>query len=525
MPRNPFDPIHVPNFPDALTSKPKFLSYLGVGQPEINLISARKFYQYRLVSIPKRRGGFRTVSIPNDRLKFIQRRINELLVIIYKPRKSVHGFVLGKSAFTNAQVHLGRPHLVKVDFKDYFGQITSARVQGMLRSLGIPLDVSEIITSLVTLFGILPQGAPTSPIIANMVTFRFDNWMLEYARSNRLLYTRYADDIVLSSYSRPRIIQPNIQENYKRLTLSDLSDDFRYMFDEEGFELNESKLIYCGFGSRRSVTGYTINKFMNVPRQHIRRIRAILRNIATNGYDSEQLKFSLKTKSIKSLKRSLQGQIEWVGSTKGLSDPVFRRYAILFNTLLNGSIRVGPDVSNLAEKSTWVVEVFDLSDASKGDQGTVFFLKGVGLVTAAHCVPPNHRYEVFCIKEPGKRYEVSVLKRHDVIDLAILSHSIPVEKFIELTQAEREANSGEQIHIWGFPNYGPGHGISKKTGRITSQPRVSAVPLYAVDQKIYGGNSGGPVLNSREEVIGVCHKGGVAEAHDLAVKIKMISQI
>ena len=521
VPRNPFINHRLPTLPVELSSLPNLSSYLGLKEKEYRYISANKLSQYQSVEIPKRGGGTRILSVPVARLKFLQTKINELLQGMYSVRNCVHGFVPKKSALTNAQEHLGRRHLVKVDLLDYFGQISLQRVKGVLRSLGIPQAVSEVIAVLCILKDSLPQGAPTSPVLANMVTFRLDQELVQFSKKNRLRYSRYADDIVFSSYSRPRIVHSNIETHYARLKLTDIDEKLLAIFEQENFKLNEEKLYYCGKDARRTVTGYTINEAVNVPLKHVRRVRATLHNIRKNGYDAEQRKFSEKTLSTKSLQKSLRGQIEWIGATKGRSDGVFRRYAIEFNALFWEKILVGPDMSRLESLSTWVLETIHPDPNEIGEQGTAFFLEGVGLVTAAHCVPDGHGIEVFSVDAFGTKHTVTVREKHDHYDLAILDHTVPEFDFIELKRAEREPNVGEETRIWGFPGYSPGHQVENRLGRVVSHPIRFGLSLLCVDQKINQGSSGGPLLNSAGEVVGVAHKGGPDEAQDLAVKVKM----
>ncbi len=521
VPRNPFINHRLPTLPDEFSSLAKLSSHLGLSKKEFRYISANKLSQYHTVEIPKRGDGTRILSVPNARLKFLQTKINELLQKMYSVRGCVHGFVPGKSALTNAQEHLGRRHLVKVDLLDYFGQIGRQRVRGVLRSLGVPSPVSEVITVLCILKDGLPQGAPTSPVLANMVTFRLDQELVQFSKKNRLRYSRYADDIVFSSYSRPRIIQSSIEAHYAHLELTDIDEKLLIIFERESFELNEQKLYYCGKDARRTVTGYTINEAVNVPLKHVRRVRATLHNVRKNGYDAEQRKFSAKTFSMKSLQKSLRGQIEWIGATKGRSDKVFRRYAIEFNALFSEKIEVGPDLNRLESLSTWVLETENPDPNEFGTQGTAFFLRGVGLVTAAHCVPAGNTIEVFSVDDFGTKYAVTVRERHDHYDLAILDHAIPTTEFIELERASREPNVGEESRIWGFPGYCPGHQVENRLGRVVSHPTRHGISMLCVDQKINQGSSGGPLLNSASEVVGVGHKGGPDEAQDLAVKVKM----
>lgn len=521
MPRNPFIGYRTPSIPNELSSVPELSRHLNLKGKEYRYISVNKFEQYKSIEIPKRSGGVRLISAPNSRLKFFQRRINLLLQPLYSERSCVHGFVSEKSALTNAQEHLGRKHIVKIDLKDYFGQVSTKRVEGVLRSIGLRSDVSRVIANLCTLRGSLPQGAPTSPTLANMVTFRLDRKLVDFSKTRRLRYSRYADDLVFSSYSRPRIIDKSIESDYAKLNLSDLDDDLLAIFQHEGFELNEEKLYYCGRSSRRTVTGYTINERVNVPRRHVRRIRATLHNVKKNGYDAEQRFFSQKTRSIKSLSQSLRGQIEWIAFAKGRSDPVFRSYAEKYNKTFSHKIVVGPDLSKLADLSTWVLETSRPNGDGSEPQGTAFFLEGVGLVTAAHCVPDSHKIEVFRFDLPSSKFTVTVDKKSDLLDLAILKHSIPQSEFLELQQAKREPNIGEETILWGFPGYSAGHKLEERRGRVVSHPVKHAIPLICVDQKINQGNSGGPLLNSEREVVGIAHKGGPSEAQDLAVKVHM----
>lgn len=526
MPRNPFVDYRRPELKEELKNLSNLLKHLGVSPKELRFISAKRYSQYHLVSTIKRSGGTRVLSVPNDRLKFIQRQIYDLLQPLYSPRWCVQGFIKGRSALENARKHVGRTHLVKIDFSNYFDQIKSPRIKGVLSYFDLEQDVVDAILVFCTLGGRLPQGAPTSPLLANMVTFRFDQVMLEYSKANRLRYTRYADDIALSSFSRPRLLKSSVVGDYSRLRRDDFDDGFLEIFDLEGFEVNEDKLFYCGRKSRRSVTGYTVNEFANVPREHIRNVQAILHDIESRGYALAQRRFSEQSKSIKSLRNSLKGRIGWISATKGISDPVYRRLALRFNSLFaHDQLAVGPDFSKLATMSTWVFEAYDAKTSMIEAQGTAFFLKGFGLVTAAHCLAKGCVYSVFNVEKPAEKYKVTVAKRHDHIDLGILDHSVPAEKFIELAMSTREANVGEEVISWGFPDFSAGKHITRKSGKVSSKPTLSAVEFYSVDFKLYQGTSGGPILNSTQEVLAITHKGGDGEAYDLAVKSRYLNML
>jgi RNA-directed DNA polymerase len=143
------------------------------------------------------------ISAPDKRLKFLQRKLADKLTELYRPRNPVHGFVAERSVKTNALVHLHRRFVVNIDLKDFLPTISQNRVEGMLSSLGIDARVAEIIARICCNNGHLPQGAPSSPVLSNMICFRLDKKLMGIAKEARCIYTRYADDITLSSHQPP----------------------------------------------------------------------------------------------------------------------------------------------------------------------------------------------------------------------------------------------------------------------------------------------------------------------------------
>ena len=162
------------DFPVELTSEEALLGYLDVSAVELKKIWWFRHRMYHIFNLGKPSGKPRVISAPNARLKYLQRRIAPLLERLYRVRKPVHGFVAGKSVKTNAEAHLRKRHIVNLDLKDFFASITEARIAGVLRSLGVDSRVSAIIARLSTNHGQLPQGAPTSPILSNMICFGLD---------------------------------------------------------------------------------------------------------------------------------------------------------------------------------------------------------------------------------------------------------------------------------------------------------------------------------------------------------------
>ena len=167
----------------------------------------------------------------------------------------------------------------------------------------------------------------------------------------------------------------------------------------------------------------------------------------------------------------------------------------------------------------WVVEHPNPKDPAFKVQGTAFFLKGVGLVTAAHCVKGVNEVEAFHPSKHANRFKATVRKRHDHRDLAILDHQIPATEYFELDPMSRAIATGESTTAVGYPGWAPGDQLNIRPGIVSTLTVKSAVQLIEVTQKLTQGMSGGPFLDAHDAVAGVIHKGGPNEGRDFAVHI------
>ncbi|MES2066542.1 MAG: reverse transcriptase domain-containing protein [Pseudomonadota bacterium] len=181
-------------------------SEIGVPLP---LLTKRAFemnqsHLYSERSIRKRSGGERKISAPFWPMANIQRRLLALLEEIYRPSSRVMGFVKERGIRSNAQFHVGKRLIMNIDIANFFGTIHAGRVRRRLMAKPYSLtdDVATTIAKLCTLDDVLPTGAPTSPILANIVTSSLDGVLTEFARQNGCFYTRYADDITFSTNRR-----------------------------------------------------------------------------------------------------------------------------------------------------------------------------------------------------------------------------------------------------------------------------------------------------------------------------------
>ena len=165
----------------------------------------RKFSDnYKSFQLKKRGGGYRKILAPASALKIIQRKLNRILQLIYAPKLSVHGFTFGQNIVTNAKTHLRKSFVLNIDLKDFFPSINFGRVRGMFmgKPYHIPADASTILSQICCFENQLPQGAPTSPILSNMICAQLDSQLQWLAKTNRCMYTRYADDITFSTNLR-----------------------------------------------------------------------------------------------------------------------------------------------------------------------------------------------------------------------------------------------------------------------------------------------------------------------------------
>jgi RNA-directed DNA polymerase len=151
--------------------------------------------------------------------------------------------------------------------------------------------------------------------------------------------------------------------------------------------------------------------------------------------------------------------------------------------------------------------------------GSAFFLRHVGLVTAAHCVEDVEEVEVYRPSKPANKFKARVSRRDAHRDLALLGHEIPTNEYFELERSSRPIAVGDELTAVGYPGFGPGDRTNVRLGNVTSLPVKSAVRLIEVSQELAQGMSGGPLLASDHAVKGIVHKGGPSQGRNFATHI------
>jgi RNA-directed DNA polymerase len=261
-----------------------------------------KLHHYRYRILAKRSGGIRLIESPKRDLKDLQRRILSSILDRIPPHQSVHGFVKGRSIATFAAPHVGRHIVLRLDLENFFPAFPAARAQAMFRTLGYPEQVADRLGGICSNAvprsvwndrppeidaqqwheaGILyarphlPQGAPTSPSLANITAFRLDCRLSGLARSAGAVYTRYADDLAFSGGEDFSRVVERFSANAAAIAL------------EEGFGVNHRKTRIMRRGVRQSLAGIVVNDRLSLRRSDLEVLEAILTNCARFGPESQ----------------------------------------------------------------------------------------------------------------------------------------------------------------------------------------------------------------------------------------------
>lgn len=271
------------DFMPPVLSLAELASRLGLSEGELDWLRARYRGRthYRLRLIPRSDGRVRLLEIPKARLKQVQRQILHELLPSSACSPHAHGFVPGRSALTHARQHCGRGSLLQLDLRDWFASITLPRVRSVFLDLGYAREVAEALAQLCTVRldanslaqppialrmpmrdRRLPQGAPTSPALANLCALAVDRRLAAYASAAGWRYSRYADDLVFSSDT------PSSADMRRALPT------IERILRDEGFAPNPAKTRIQSQGQRQRVTGIVTNARPALAREDFDRLKA-----------------------------------------------------------------------------------------------------------------------------------------------------------------------------------------------------------------------------------------------------------
>jgi predicted DNA binding protein len=364
------------------------------------------FHRYRQFKIKKKSGGFRQITAPKTKcFMMMLSAVNEILRAMYTPSEYAMGFTDGRSVATNASIHLGMNYVFNTDLKDFFPSIHQARVWKRLQlaPFNFTIPIANLIAGLcamkethrnddstLTFNYVLPQGAPTSPIITNMICDKLDRRLAGLAKRFGLHYTRYADDITFSSMH-------NVYQNN-----SPFRKELERIITDQGFTINDTKTRLQKKGSRQEVTGIIVSDKLNVTRKYVQDIRNILYMWDRYGYNVAYSKFFPKYKAEKGhvkkgdpdLINVIEGKLLYLKMVKSGEDTVYQRLFERFCKLA--------DKDNLAQntnaKGVTYLETSSVSDFEKKNSTKVDIIWS----------DKGKRYACFMLNE--KKHLVSVIK-------------------------------------------------------------------------------------------------------------------
>ena len=281
--------------------------------------SRLRHYHYRVLA--KRYGNIRLIEAPKPRLKAMQRQILGRILDRIPPHPAAHGFLKGRSIKTFIAPHVGRRVVLRMDLRDFFPSIGGARIQTFFRTVGYPESVADLLGGICTnaaprdvwkehaleidpvqtreakaLYSRphLPQGAPTSPALANLCAYRVDCRLAGLAESVGAAYTRYADDLAFSG----------TEELERRIDR--FSTHIAAILHEEGFTVHHRKTRVMRQGVRQYLAGLVANQRINVIRTDFDRLKATLTNCVRLGPESQNREAHSDFRS------HLQGRVRFV---------------------------------------------------------------------------------------------------------------------------------------------------------------------------------------------------------------------
>lgn len=304
------------------------------------------FHRYRQFKIKKKSGGFRQITAPrNQSFMMLLQTVNEILKAMYSPSDYAMGFTEERSVVTNASVHKGQNYVFNIDLKDFFPSVEQRRVLKRFgaKPFNFNPEIALLLSGLCSMrvkreqadetqthdldkefVYVLPQGAPTSPIITNMICDTLDRRLAGLARRFGLRYSRYADDITFSSM------------HYVYAEKGEFRKELARIIGSQGFTINDTKTRLQKKGSRQEVTGIIVSDKLNVTKKYVREIRSLLYIWEKYGYSATMAKFLPKYKAEKGhvkkgnpdLTNVINGKLMYLKMVKGDKDAAYTK---LFN--------------------------------------------------------------------------------------------------------------------------------------------------------------------------------------------------
>ncbi len=315
--------------------------------------------RYAKFSIKKKSGADRIIHAPNKGLKSIQRCLNLIFQVMTDVHPAANGFVPNKSIVDNARVHTNSLYVYNIDLKDFFPSIEAGRIWGRIQYAPFNLnkkngreELANIIVWLctesmeverldqnqewkITKCNVLPQGAPTSPTLTNIICQQLDFYLSAVAKRFGLRYSRYADDISFSSMHN--VFQKE----------GDFIKEIHRIIAAQGFHIKDSKTRLQKEGFRQEVTGLIVNTKANVPQRYIKQLRVWIYYWEKYGYEKAQVVFKQHyigdkghvKKGNPEMANVIAGKLEYLRMVKGSENDLYSRLRTRFDCLVETPIK------------------------------------------------------------------------------------------------------------------------------------------------------------------------------------------
>ena len=469
--------------------------------------------RYRSFLVKKADGSSRKIDAPNSTIKLLQRKLLTVLTMVYKPSRSVAGFVACRGIRENAEVHRSKNWCLNVDVSNFFPSINFGRVRGMLlaKPYGIGEQAATTIAQLACWEGVLPQGSPCSPILANMVCGRLDSHLMKLARSYRCDYSRYADDLTFSTNRKtfPDALANNVFDG-ERIVCT-VGAALQSVVKSNGFELKPEKSRLRGYWQRQEVTGVVVNERLAVTREYSRSLRAALHCWERSGEkvaaeewrEKYDLRRTERGREHVSFRQFVGGRLSHAEHINGRADPVVARMRAAYDHLTDAPSHL---------EAICVVETLT-------SQGTAFWLADVGLITCAHVISGAGEVEVRNGRAGSKWQTALVAWADDDADLALLLAKPSTRRALQPSKGVVAV--GRRVRVVGYPSADERHSHYESTGAVLQIKTHFGHPIVLVDADIVAGVSGGPVLDEHGLVVGMARSGerlsGADEAQEKGV--------
>lgn len=305
---------------DEITSRNELADFIGVKRKVLThiLYVEKEETRYKSFIIPKRNGGMRTICAPNNELKYVQRKLAQALIeyMNYIRKKEniksniSHAFENKKGIITNAKIHRNKKLVLNLDLKDFFDSFHFGRVCGYFQKNKFFLlnkEVAIVIAQLVCYQGKLPQGAPTSPIITNLICQILDYKILKLSKNYKVDYTRYADDLTFSTNRNSFV---NEQQQFIR--------DLETIINQAGFQINHSKTRLQYNNSRQVVTGLVVNEKINVNRSFYKDTKSMAHQLYKTG--------AFQVNGIEATLNQLEGRLSFVNQIEKYNNKLLEKH-------------------------------------------------------------------------------------------------------------------------------------------------------------------------------------------------------